>query len=339
MSPPQRSVRPIERRKSVSPEKSVGASPSRRKQVEPGVCPGVWSTRSVYGPKRIRSPSSRGASGGSGAVGAQAEERRLLGQRVVQRAVGGVEADRRAGRLLDLARSRDVVEVRVRVEESDGRELRRLEGAQDALGLVARIDDDGLARLPGPRGSCSCTGAARPERSRRAGPRSRIDRDDGLDVVALLALRVRPDGLRRGEVQLHGPLLVVGAPALGGEELAAAAGREDLPADPAEVGRVAVEVEGGDLLARPRSSTARDGRRTKPLAARRSSNSARTRAPGDVSSWRPRATPRPRIRSSSAPESSRSMAPPILAPQGGGTPRRSRGRAKRGSSGRVAARV
>ena len=67
VSPPQRSVRPIERRKSVSPAKSTGWSPSSRKQVEPGVWPGVWIARRVNDPNRIFSPSASGASGGRGA--------------------------------------------------------------------------------------------------------------------------------------------------------------------------------------------------------------------------------------------------------------------------------
>src|SRR6266496_5150090 len=66
VSPPRRSVRPIERRKRVSPEKRTGWVPSSRKQVEPGVCPGVWMARSKEFPKRITSPSAIGASGGRG---------------------------------------------------------------------------------------------------------------------------------------------------------------------------------------------------------------------------------------------------------------------------------
>ena len=146
VSPPQRSVRPIERRNSVSPAKRIGWSPSSRKQVEPGVCPGVWMARSAYGPKRIVSASASGVSGGSGASARRPKKAGLLGQRVVEGAVGRMEADRRSRGFLDRPRAGDVVEVRVRVDEGDGHELCRFESAQDALGLVARIDDDRLAR-------------------------------------------------------------------------------------------------------------------------------------------------------------------------------------------------
>src|SRR5262249_49546628 len=56
----------------------------------------------------------------------------------------------------------------------------------------------------------------------------------GVDVVLLLERRVRPNLFLRREVQLHRPLVVVGAPVLGSEELAPAARREDLPADVSE---------------------------------------------------------------------------------------------------------
>lgn len=81
-----------------------------------------------------------------GRLGAQPEEGGLLGERVVQGAVCRMEADRCARGFLNRARGGDVVEVRVGVEQCHGRELRRFEDAQDALGLVARIDDDRLAR-------------------------------------------------------------------------------------------------------------------------------------------------------------------------------------------------
>src|SRR5689334_12156528 len=95
----------------------------------------------------------------------------------------------------------------------------------------------------GPTGNVSTRGPVKRESSRMHG-------DDRVHVVALLERRIRPDLLRRGEIDLHGPLVVVGAAILGREELAAAARREDLPPNPAEVEGVAVEVEGGNLLAR-----------------------------------------------------------------------------------------
>src|SRR6266536_5253890 len=55
----------------------------------------------------------------------------------------------------------------------------------------------------------------------------------------------------------------------------------------------------------------------KPLARRRSRNSSRTGRPRYSSAWRPRATPRPRIRSSSASERSFSMRG-MLAPRSEG---------------------
>src|SRR5687768_4568305 len=77
-----------------------------------------------------------------------------------------------------------------------------------------------------------------------------IDRDDGVDVVPLHALRGRPDPFGGSEVQLDGPFLIVGPTVLGLEELPAAGRSEDLPADVSEVRDVLTDVEGGDALAR-----------------------------------------------------------------------------------------
>ena len=74
VSPPQRSVRPIERRKSVSPEKRTDWSPSSRKQVEPGVWPGVWIARRTCAPKEIVSPSRERRVRRKGRLGGEAEE-------------------------------------------------------------------------------------------------------------------------------------------------------------------------------------------------------------------------------------------------------------------------
>ena len=65
---------------------------------------------------------------------------------------------------------------------------------------------------------------------------------------------------------------------------------------------VVVDMEGGDLLARPRSAPRGPSVGRNPFAMSRSSNSVESRASRDrceASAW-PRATPRPRIRSSSA---------------------------------------
>jgi putative ABC transport system permease protein len=65
--PPGKSVRPTERRKSVSPEKRTGASPSSRKQRLPGVWPGVWRTSREPPPQGTRSPCARVRATGPGA--------------------------------------------------------------------------------------------------------------------------------------------------------------------------------------------------------------------------------------------------------------------------------
>src|SRR5512132_4396855 len=74
---------------------------------------------------------------------------------------------------------------------------------------------------------------------------SRIHRDDGVHVVLFFQGGARPDLLGGGEVQLHGPLVVVRTPALRREERAPAGRREDLPPDVDEVRLVPFGVEGG----------------------------------------------------------------------------------------------
>src|SRR5258706_4811732 len=75
------------------------------------------------------------------------EERGLPIERFVERDVAFVEKERRAGDAREERRDTDVVQVRVRVEEADGLQPVRGESRQDAVRLVARVDDERLLRL------------------------------------------------------------------------------------------------------------------------------------------------------------------------------------------------
>ena len=95
VSPPHRSVRPIDRRKSVSPEKSVAGFPSRKKHVEPGLCPGVWRTESEKRPTGIDSPSANPPSGGSGASAESPKKPACSGSKPLPRPLDHVASKRR----------------------------------------------------------------------------------------------------------------------------------------------------------------------------------------------------------------------------------------------------
>src|SRR5262252_9930433 len=68
--------------------------------------------------------------------------------------------------------------------------------------------------------------------------------------MPFLEARISPDFLARRKIELHRPFLVVGPSVLGLKELAAAARREDFPANVAEVGGLVVQVEGRDAFSR-----------------------------------------------------------------------------------------
>lgn len=94
----------------------------------------------------------------------ETEIRSLVGQRVVERPVAVVDPDRGAGRALQPRRATDVVEVPVRVKESDRLALRRREREEDPVRLVARVDDDRLARVQ--IGDDRAVALERPDRDR-----------------------------------------------------------------------------------------------------------------------------------------------------------------------------
>ena len=182
VSPPQRSVRPTERRKSVSPAKSIGWSPSSRKQVEPGVWPGVWTARRTYGPKRMRSPSEA-ACPEAAALPRAGRRRRPVRAGVVERPVGRMQPDRRSRRFLDRPRARDVIEVRVRVDErhrrgfADARARRMRSGSSPGSMTIASRETGSaitVQLLQRPDRSVSMIGSA-----------LTVHRHDGVDVVAL----------------------------------------------------------------------------------------------------------------------------------------------------------
>ena len=129
--PPHRSVRPIDRRNSVSPANSSGVSPpcSRKKQIEPGVCPGVCSARGLASPEGehlVAAQLARRAAGGGARRARQAEHRRLHGRVVVQPAIAarGSGSRRRCARGDLAASAMHVIEVRVRVHDLDGAHAR-----------------------------------------------------------------------------------------------------------------------------------------------------------------------------------------------------------------------
>ena len=169
------------------------------------MCPGRVD-RLVAGNARPRSTLRRQSrpSGGSGGCGREPEERRLIRQGVVERPIRFVNPDHGAGRALDREPS-----------PRCGRSARACGGARSRDSFVAASARRILSgsspgsmttasrRLPGPRRSNSCTGAVRRGSSGRAvrsrvGPAGKhqgIDRDDGLDVVLLLALRRGPNAV------------------------------------------------------------------------------------------------------------------------------------------------
>ena len=97
-SPPQRSVRPMPRRKSVSPEKTRRAV--RRLTVNvtlPGVCPGVWRTPISSAPAVTMRRRQRALDLGD-LRDRDPEHRGLDGEQIVEEAIGLVDARARAGR-------------------------------------------------------------------------------------------------------------------------------------------------------------------------------------------------------------------------------------------------
>lgn len=85
--------------------------------------------------------------GREGWFGGKAEEAGLFRERVVEGAVGGVDADGGSGRAVNRGRPADVVEVAVGVEERDRPAPRFGERPQYLLRFVSRIDHEGLTRL------------------------------------------------------------------------------------------------------------------------------------------------------------------------------------------------
>lgn len=80
----------------------------------------------------------------------EAEHPRLDLHHVVERLIRGVQQHPRAGRDGDRLGPTDVVEVRVSVEERLAGEVQPLQGREDELGIVTRVDDQGTTCLLAP---------------------------------------------------------------------------------------------------------------------------------------------------------------------------------------------
>jgi len=84
--------------------KRTAPAPSRRKQVEPGVWPGVWIARRAEVPKRKSSPSAIGSPGGSGGLAVSPNNAAWSGRASVEEAIARMQADRGARQRRELGR-------------------------------------------------------------------------------------------------------------------------------------------------------------------------------------------------------------------------------------------
>ena len=113
----------------------------------PGVCPGVWMTRSEVWPTAISSPSARRRSGAGELLGPEEQAELDVVGDLEHAGVGGVHGQRNGVLLDDIAVGADVVDVTVGVEDDDGLELEVGDGRDDLLGVGAGVDDGAGARL------------------------------------------------------------------------------------------------------------------------------------------------------------------------------------------------
>ena len=145
---PGRSVRPQPSRNSVSPETS---RPSTRKHWLPGVWPGVWTSSIVDAADGDRVARRRGR---------RARSRRCPVVRATHGAssrctwTGQLDPLEQRGDALDRVahhRAADVVGVVVRGEHAGDRHAVGLDGVDEVVDGVRRVDEHALARSPGRR--------------------------------------------------------------------------------------------------------------------------------------------------------------------------------------------